>query len=169
MKCLRSKKQCNSQKRRILLKQWLLRLKHTGLKNIGPLLQSLKWNQDWRLSWIFSFKWKCPPGGTLIKHRERMCAHWGMKRWGARFWEIYAPVVDWINMQIILVIEIIYQIDSRSIDNILVFTLSNIDQTVPIYMISPNWTQHNSRLHPQIKQKSLWTEERIIKLVWVDQ
>ena len=88
-----------------------------------------------------------------------------MKRWGARFWEIYAPVVDWISMQIILVIEIIYQIDSRSIDNILVFTLSNIDQTVPIYMISPNWTQHNSRLHPQIKQKSLWTEERIIKLV----
>ncbi len=82
---------------------------------------------------IWSFKCKRYPDGTLNKkHKARVCAHVGMQTWGQNYWEIYAPVVNWASVRILLAVAKIHCLPSRSIDFVLAF--SQADLEVPVYM-----------------------------------
>jgi hypothetical protein len=42
---------------------------------------------------VWSFKRKCRPNGSLLKHKACLCIHGGMQEKGVNFWETYSPVV----------------------------------------------------------------------------
>ena len=84
---------------------------------------------------IWSFKRKRHPNGSLNKHKARLCAHGGMQHWGVSYWETYAPVVNWMSVRILLILSIIFNLKSRSIDFVLAFPQADLD--TPVYMCLP--------------------------------
>jgi len=85
---------------------------------------------------IWSFKRKRYPGGTLNKHKVRLCAHGGMQTWGQNYWETYNPVVNWASVCILLVVLAkIHGLSSKSIDFVLAFPQADIE--VPVFMELP--------------------------------
>jgi Reverse transcriptase (RNA-dependent DNA polymerase). len=56
---------------------------------------------------VWSFKRKRKPGGTLIKHKARLCAHGGMQVYGEHYWDTYSPVVSWMSIRIMLTLSVI--------------------------------------------------------------
>ena len=55
-----------------------------------------------------------------------------MQQWGIHYWETYAPVVNWINVRVLLAIAIIYELPNISIDFVLAFPQADLD--VDVYM-----------------------------------
>ena len=51
---------------------------------------------------IWSFTRKRFPIGLLNKHKTRLCAHSSMQQWGVSYRETYAPVVNWISLDLII-------------------------------------------------------------------
>ena len=84
---------------------------------------------------IWLFKRNRFPDGKLLKHKARLCAHGGLKKWGINYWETYAPVVNWISVRTLLAITKICKLRSQSIDFVLAFTQADLD--VNVYMDFP--------------------------------
>ena len=91
---------------------------------------------------IWLFKRNRFPDGKLLKHKARLCAHGGLKKWGINYWETYAPVVNWISVRTLLAITKIHKLRSRSIAFVIVFPQANLDVNVymelPIGLDAPN-------------------------------
>ena len=79
---------------------------------------------------IWSFIRKRKPNGELLKHKSRLCAHGGMQQWGDSYWETYSPVVNMLTLRLILAISKINILDSKSIDFILAFTQSTMEEYI---------------------------------------
>ena len=45
--------------------------------------------------------------GKATKYKAIICAHGGMKEKGINYWEIYAPVVQWMSVRIMLALSAI--------------------------------------------------------------
>ena len=58
-----------------------------------------------------------------------------MQQWGVSYWETYAPVVNWISVQFLLIISKLAGLESRAIDFVLAFPQADLD--VPVYMELP--------------------------------
>jgi len=84
---------------------------------------------------IWSFKRKRFPDGRVLKHKARLCAHGGMQTWGENYWETYSPVVNWLSVRTLLVISIIHDLETRSIDFVLAFPQAELD--VDVFMELP--------------------------------
>jgi hypothetical protein len=84
---------------------------------------------------IWSFKRKRASDGTVTKHKARLCAHGGMQVEGVHFWDTYSPVVQMITVHLLLVLSLLLNLKSRSIDFTLAFTQAPID--VPTYLDLP--------------------------------
>ena len=84
---------------------------------------------------IWSFKRKSFPDDRLNKHKARLCAHSGMQQWGVNYWETYAPVVNWISVQFLLILSELAGLESRKIDFVLASPQADLD--VPVYMELP--------------------------------
>jgi histone deacetylase 1/2 len=84
---------------------------------------------------IWSFKRKRFPDGRVLKHKARLCAHGGMQTWGVNYWETYAPVVNWFSVRTLMVLSILNDLETRSIDFVLAFPQADLD--VDIYMELP--------------------------------
>ena len=57
------------------------------------------------------FKHKQNPDGEILKHKARLCAHEGMQQRGDSYWETYSPVVNMLNVRLILAIAKIHNLD----------------------------------------------------------
>ena len=79
---------------------------------------------------IWSFKRKRFPDGTINKHKSRLCAHGGMQQWGVDYWETYAPVVNWLCVRALLILSIIHNYHSRTIDFVLAFPQAKLEEDV---------------------------------------
>ena len=84
---------------------------------------------------IWSFKRKRFPDGRIQKYKARMCAHGGMQTWGENYWETYAPVVNWLSVRTLLIISMLNDLETRSIDFTLAFPQAELD--VDVYMELP--------------------------------
>ena len=84
---------------------------------------------------IWSFKRKRYPDGTLNKHKARLCAHGGKKQWGIKYWETYAPVVNWVSVRFLLIIYQLAGLETQALDFVLEFPQAKLD--VPVYMKIP--------------------------------
>ncbi len=84
---------------------------------------------------IWSFKGKRYPDGSLSKHKACLCAHGGMQTWGQNYWEMFAPVVNWASVHLILAIVKTHGLSSKSIDFVLAFPQADLKN--PLYMELP--------------------------------
>jgi hypothetical protein len=76
---------------------------------------------------IWSFKRKRAPDGTYLKHKARLCAHGGMQQYGEHYWDTYSPVVQMMTVRLLLVLALILDLHTRSIDFTLAYTQAPID------------------------------------------
>ena len=76
---------------------------------------------------IWSFKRKRFPDGRIQKYKARICAHGGMQTWGENYWKTYAPVVKWLSVRTMMVLSILHDLETRSIDFALVFPQADLD------------------------------------------
>ena len=63
---------------------------------------------------IWSFKRKCRPNGSLLKHKIRLCIHRGVQTYGENYWDTYAPVVNWVSIRVLLAISKLLNMHTRS-------------------------------------------------------
>ena len=56
------------------------------------------------ISLIWSFKRKRNSFGGYIKHKARLCVHDGIQWESINYWHMYAPVVNWSTVQLILIL-----------------------------------------------------------------
>lgn len=84
---------------------------------------------------VWSFKRKQSPDGRILKHKARLCAHGGMQTWGVNYWETYAPVVNWMSVRMLMILSIINDLETRSIDFVLAFPQAPLE--VDIFMEPP--------------------------------
>ena len=71
----------------------------------------------------------------VTKYKARICAHGGMQEKGINYWKMYALVVQWMSVRIILTLAAIENLHTKSIDFVLAYPQANID--VDIYMVLP--------------------------------
>lgn len=102
---------------------WTVVLRSTMLTDVKPIQA------------IWSFKRKRFPDGSLNKHKARLCAHGGMQQWGINYWETYAPAVNWISVQFLLIMSEILGLETQAIDFVLAFPQAKLD--IPVYMYVP--------------------------------
>ena len=84
---------------------------------------------------IWYFKRKLYLDGSLNKLKARLCAHGGQQTWGQEYWDTYAPVVTWASVQLLLIVEKIHKLDSKSINFVLAFPQA--DLPIQVYMELP--------------------------------
>lgn len=89
---------------------------------------------------IWSFKRKRFPDGRIQKHKARICAHGGQQTWGENYWETYAPVVNWLSVRTLLIVSMLNDLETRSIDFTLAFPQADLD--VDVYMELPVGFDH---------------------------
>jgi hypothetical protein len=53
-----------------------------------------------------------------------------MQTWGQNYWEIYAPVVNWASVRILLAVAKIHGLFSKSIDFVLAFPQADLEVLV---------------------------------------
>jgi hypothetical protein len=70
-----------------------------------------------------------------FKHKARLCAHGGMQTWGTKYWETYAPVVNWASVRLLLAVAKIRGLPSKNVDFVLAFPQADLE--VPVYMELP--------------------------------
>ena len=79
---------------------------------------------------ILSFKRDRSPYGRLVKHKARLCAHGGMHQWGLNYWETYSPVVNWMSVSAMLVLSILREFHTNSLDFFLSYTQAGIKSEI---------------------------------------
>ena len=96
---------------------------------------------------IWSFKRKRAPDGTLLKHKARLCAHGGMQKWGVNYWDTYSPTVNWLSVRSLLIVGLINNLATSTIDFTLAFPQVDLDVDVymelPHGMVGPDGTRKN--------------------------
>ena len=58
-----------------------------------------------------------------------------MQTWGENYWEAYAPVVNWLSIRTLLILSILNDLETRSIDFVLAFPQAELD--IEVYMELP--------------------------------
>jgi hypothetical protein len=98
---------------------------------------------------VWSFKCKQAPDGRILKYKAQLCAHGGMQTWGVNYWEMYAPVVNWLSVRALMAISVIHDLETRSIDFVLAFPQADLD--VDIYMELPYGFDFDGQRHFLLK------------------
>ena len=88
---------------------------------------------------IWSFKRKRLPNGQISCYKTRLCAHGGMQHWGVNYWETFSPIVNWMSVQLILILAIVHDLPARAIDFVLAFPQAKLN--VPVFMELPVGTE----------------------------
>ena len=81
---------------------------------------------------IWLFKQRRYPYRSINKYKDRLFSHGGQKIWGWYYWDTYAPEVTWAVVRLLLVVEKIHNLDSKSIDFVLAFPQAGLP--IPVYM-----------------------------------
>ena len=108
---------------------------HTTHDHWDIVLRSLMPKEMKTIMAIWSFKRKRFLDGTLNKHKARLCAHGGQQQWGVNYWEMYAPVVNWISVRFLLIISDLAGFETQALDFVLAFPQVKLD--VPVFMKIP--------------------------------
>ena len=58
-----------------------------------------------------------------------------MQQWSVNYWETYAPVINWISIQFLLILAKLLGLDTKALDFALSFPQADHDK--PIYMEIP--------------------------------
>ena len=54
--------------------------------------------------------------GDLSTHKSCLCNHVGMQKWQVNYWETYSPVVNYMSLRDMLIINILRDLHTKSVD-----------------------------------------------------
>jgi hypothetical protein len=102
------------------------------------------------LSSIWSYRRKRSPVGKILKHKARICVDGSQQEYGRDYWEVYAPMVSWPTIRLMLLLSSILGLKQRQVDYTQAFPQAPL--TDPVYMRMPQgWTidEHDNLVqHP---------------------
>ena len=78
----------------------------------------------------WAFKRKRYPDGALKKYKARFCVRGDQQIEGVDVFDTYAPVVSWITVRLLLVLSIIFTMQTQQVDYTNAFCQAPLDQTV---------------------------------------
>ena len=84
---------------------------------------------------VWTYRRKRAVDGTLLKHKARLCADGRRQVKGIHFDEVFAPVVSWSTVRLILFLSNLLGLATRQIDFVQAFTQADADRD--IYMEIP--------------------------------
>jgi hypothetical protein len=62
----------------------------------------------------------------VYKHKARLNVHGGKQVYGKNYFEMYAPVVTWFSIRLLLVLSILNNWHTRQVDFVLAYTQADI-------------------------------------------
>jgi hypothetical protein len=101
------------------------------------------------LNAIWGYRQKRSPAGNILKHKARICVDGSQQRHGHDFWEVYAPVVSWPTIRLLLLLSSIHDLHQRQVDYTQAFPQAPLED--PVYMKIPQgWHVFQGQLcqHP---------------------
>jgi hypothetical protein len=87
------------------------------------------------LSAIWSYRCKRSPAGDILKYKSRICVDGSQQLHGRVFWEVYAPVVSWPTIHLLLLLSSILDLQQRQVDYTQAFPQAPLED--PVYMKIP--------------------------------
>jgi hypothetical protein len=63
----------------------------------------------------------------VYKHKARLNVHGGKQAYGKNYFEMYAPVVTWFSIRLLLVLSILNNWHTRQVDFVLAYTQADIE------------------------------------------
>lgn len=85
----------------------------------------------------WAFKCKRFPDGTIKKFKGRFCARGDKQIEGVDFFETYAPVVQWVTVRLMLVLEVLLGLKSKQGDVTCAFLHADLDENEKVYVEMP--------------------------------
>jgi len=112
-----------------------------GVFDVKPI--SAKPSNAKLLSSIWSYRRKRSPVGKILKYKARICVDGSQQEYGRDYWEVYAPVVSWPTIRLILLLSSILDLKQRQVDYTQAFPQAPLED--PVYMRMPQgWTVDDS-------------------------
>ena len=86
--------------------------------------------EEWMniLDSTWAFKVKRNPAGEIKKLKARFCARGDQQLEGIDFFETYAPVINWHTVRIMLVLSILFELQTMQVDYTAAFIHAPIDR-----------------------------------------
>ena len=84
---------------------------------------------------IWSFTRKRHPDGSFNKWKARPCCHGDQQKWGVNYWDIYAPVVSWSSVRILLTLAKLHNFHTKSVDFVQAYPQAKVKY--PIFLKPP--------------------------------
>jgi hypothetical protein len=104
-----------------------------GVFEFHPI--SLKPREARLLSSIWSYHRKRSPTGKILKYKARICVDGSQQTFGRDYWEVYAPVVSWPTIRLMLLLSLILDLKQRQVDYTQAFSQASLSD--PVYMRLP--------------------------------
>jgi hypothetical protein len=108
----------------------LLKLGVFDIKHISTKLREAR-----LLNAIWSYQRKQSPIGEFLKYKSLMCVDGSQQEYGRDYWDVYAPVVSWPTIRLLLLPSTILNLKQRQIDYTQAFPQAPLDD--PVYMHVP--------------------------------
>ena len=98
------------------------------------------------LSSTWAFKCKRYPDGLIKKFKARFCARGDQQIHGVDYFETYAPVVQWVTIRLMLILECLLELKSKQGDVTCAFLHAHLDEDEEVYVHMPRgFTQYDRR------------------------
>jgi hypothetical protein len=110
--------------------QGLQKMKVFDIKHI-----SMKPPKAKLLSSIWSYHRKRSPIGEILKYKSRLCVDSSQQQSGREYWEVYAPVVSWQTIRLLLLLSTILDLKQHQVDYTQAFPQAPLED--PVYMWMP--------------------------------
>ena len=81
---------------------------------------------------MWAFRKKRLPDGSLSKFKARFCVRGDMQVEGEDYFESYAPVVQWSTVRLMLILSMVYGMDTRQVDYVNAFAQADLEEEVYI-------------------------------------
>jgi len=82
----------------------------------------------------WAFKCKRYPDGNIRKFKARFCCRGDQQIYGTDYFDTFAPVVSWTTVRILLVLSVIFELDTKQVDNTCAFLHAPITENVYVHM-----------------------------------
>lgn len=99
----------------------------------------------------WAFKCKRFPDGLIKKFKARFCARGDFQKHGIDYWETYAPVVQWITVRLLLILECLLGLVSKQGDVSCAFLHAHLPEGDEVYLHMPQgFIQYGKNRRPKV-------------------
>ena len=82
------------------------------------------------LNAVWSHRRKTTPNGIVYRYRSRVCDNGSQQKYGHDFMDTYSPLVSWTTVQLLLVLSITLNLQTRQVDYVQIFSQAVIDEDI---------------------------------------